>query len=177
MSAFVTYMKNIGVSPIYDGPNSYSYTGGTAPNICLYAFNLPYSMTVSNIILSLPSSVTGTGDVGIYDTSGNLQVHAGLTTLIAGAPFTFAMTSPATLAAGTYLIATSAPDNGFYYLMSGLTASTGGTGSNMGYYQTSTSTDSTGVLPSTITLIAGVYITPQPASIQSVIGDLCFGLT
>lgn len=124
----------------------------SANKIAVFQFILPYSQSVTNIILNIiGSDGSNNCDVGIYDTGGTRKCHAGAQLFSSTGAQTFAMTGGAvTLSAGTYLLAITSAATTMTF--SGVQCDNTLSG-NIFYYSTAT-TSSAGALPSSITVSA-----------------------
>jgi hypothetical protein len=131
-----------------------SSLGGTttdlaANQIAVYAFNLPFRMTVSAITLFVSVADTSNqSNVGIYDTEGRYIADVGSQHFALG-PQTLSLVGGAIiLEAGTYLLAVTCADTTMMFAVSNPSYS-------MSNYKNVTTSSASGVLPSHIALTVG----------------------
>ncbi len=113
-----------------------------ANTVYCYVFELLATTTFSGTKVKMGATVTGTVDVGIYDSGGNLLIHSGATAPTANTVSSITFTST-TLNPGRYIMAMTPSNSTDTYFRTGSIAA----GMERAY--TATTTGTSGVLPNT----------------------------
>ncbi len=150
------------VIPTYLGSDSAEVGAGgttgafTANTVYLLAINLYSPCIVSGMRTHVGSTATGSTDMGIYDTNGNLLVHTGAVTNSASTTQTNNFSSNYALSPGTYFLAFCASNSTDTFSKIGAMSVPGA----ISNYRVATNTGTAGVLPSTL----GTILAPSGAA-------------
>lgn len=115
----------------------------TANNVYLYLFEIAGPITIATMRYRIGATATGTVDLGLYDSGGNLLSHTGATAVAASNINSLSLLTTVNLSPGRYSMALCPSNSTDTYVGSS------GLKNGGGRYALATNTGTAGVLPST----------------------------
>lgn len=121
----------------------------TANQVYLIAVSTPVQCAVTGMRTHVGSTATGTTDMGVYDSNGNLLAHTGAVSNSASTTMTNSLSSSYTLAPGNYFLAFCPSNSTDTYSKIGALNTPGA----ISAFRVATNTGTAGVLPNTLSTI------------------------